>query len=153
MVHYIHTICKVWRCMSILHLVWRLRPLRTFQRDVAHIAIVFWPLCNSLKGESKTFFLLWEPISCKAARLYFYLQWPAYVQGLSHSHPFIANYPHSRMSHQNRKLEYAIGLRTTIDLWPTLLNFFFIRIFRPWLAFPPPLRYMKSKIVWRLGGR
>ena len=27
-------------------------------------------------------------------------------------------------SNQNKKLEYDLGLRTTIDLWPTLLKFF-----------------------------
>ncbi len=31
----------------------------------------------------------------------------------------------ARVSHQNKKLECDLGLRTTIDLWPTLLKLFF----------------------------
>ncbi len=37
--------------------------------------------------------------------------------------------PIPRASHQNKKLEYDLGLRTTIDLWPSLLKKFFFEIF------------------------
>ncbi len=36
-----------------------------------------------------------------------------------------------RVSHQNEKLEYDLGLHTTIDLWPTLLKIFFRNFLTP----------------------
>ncbi len=43
-----------------------------------------------------------------------------------------------RASHQNKKLEYDLGLCTTIDLWPTLLKIFFFN-------FPTPACYPQGE--------
>ncbi len=81
------------------------------------------------------------------------------------------HYMSPRASHKNKKLEYDLGIRTTIDLWPTLLKVFFQNFPTP-ACYPPgrkwfplyekndfdiqlcttKLIFSYSKIVWRLGG-
>ena len=48
-----------------------------------------------------------------------------------------------RASHQNKKLEYDLGLRTTINLWPTLLKIFLSEFSDPGLL--PPQAEKKEK--------